>query len=140
MGGGWKVTVAPVPAAQEDVLVITESDKENEVIVAANSIPAVEKKATEHQDSSVEDNVVETKRARHSDGEPQQVEGAAPVVPDWEDLDADDWEDPMMVSEYVVEIFEYLRVLEVCFFRVQLAGWLCVSVNHSPISFPSTYT
>eukprot|EP00158_Paraphelidium_tribonemae_P006470 Partr_v1_DN27832_c1_g2_i1_m23265 putative g2 mitotic-specific len=31
----------------------------------------------------------------------------------WTDLDADDHEDPMMVSEYVVEIFEYLRELEI---------------------------
>jgi G2/mitotic-specific cyclin 1/2 len=32
--------------------------------------------------------------------------------PDWEDLDADDVHDPVMVSEYVVEIFEYMRQLE----------------------------
>jgi G2/mitotic-specific cyclin 1/2 len=31
----------------------------------------------------------------------------------WDDLDADDAGDPVMVSEYVVEIFEYLRKLEV---------------------------
>ncbi|OWB85460.1 hypothetical protein B5S33_g4127 [[Candida] boidinii] len=31
---------------------------------------------------------------------------------DWDDLDADDYDDPLMVSEYVVEIFEYLHELE----------------------------
>ncbi|KAL1924607.1 uncharacterized protein VTP21DRAFT_4261 [Calcarisporiella thermophila] len=31
---------------------------------------------------------------------------------DWDDLDADDADDPFMVSEYVVDIFEYLRKLE----------------------------
>jgi len=31
----------------------------------------------------------------------------------WDDLDADDFNDPLMVSEYVVEIFDYLRELEV---------------------------
>lgn len=30
----------------------------------------------------------------------------------WEDLDQDDHDDPLMVSEYVVEIFEYLHKLE----------------------------
>ncbi|KAF8886525.1 cyclin-like protein [Infundibulicybe gibba] len=30
----------------------------------------------------------------------------------WEDLDAEDWDDPVMVSEYVVEICEYLKDIE----------------------------
>lgn len=34
------------------------------------------------------------------------------AVPEWDDLDADDAEDPLMVSEYVVEIFNYLREQE----------------------------
>jgi G2/mitotic-specific cyclin 2 len=33
--------------------------------------------------------------------------------PDWNDLDAADANDPLMVSEYVVEIFNYMRDLEV---------------------------
>ena len=32
----------------------------------------------------------------------------------WEDLDVGDEFDALMVSEYVVEIFEYLKELEVC--------------------------
>lgn len=32
---------------------------------------------------------------------------------DWDDLDAEDAEDPLMVSEYVVDIFNYMRQLEV---------------------------
>jgi len=35
---------------------------------------------------------------------------------DWDDLDAEDEFDPIMVSEYVNEIFEYLREKEVNFF------------------------
>ncbi|CAG8462745.1 12162_t:CDS:2, partial [Ambispora leptoticha] len=34
------------------------------------------------------------------------------VQEEWEDLDKDDVNDPLMVSEYVVEIFEYLHELE----------------------------
>jgi G2/mitotic-specific cyclin 2 len=33
--------------------------------------------------------------------------------PDWDDLDAVDANDPLMVSDYVVEIFNYLKELEV---------------------------
>lgn len=32
---------------------------------------------------------------------------------DWDDLDAEDNGDPLMVSEYVVEIIEYMRRIEV---------------------------
>lgn len=34
---------------------------------------------------------------------------------EWEDLDKDDHDDPMMVSEYVVDIFNYLKAVEVSF-------------------------
>jgi G2/mitotic-specific cyclin 1/2 len=43
---------------------------------------------------------------------------ADPNGPDWEDLDAEDADDPMMVSEYVIEIFDYLKVVEVRFFGI----------------------
>lgn len=41
---------------------------------------------------------------------------AAETPPDiqlWDDLDADDWDDPLMVSEYVVDVCEYLKEIEV---------------------------
>lgn len=34
----------------------------------------------------------------------------------WEDLDEGDEDDPLMVKEYVNEIYHYMRDLEVCFF------------------------
>jgi len=39
---------------------------------------------------------------------------ADPENSPWDDLDADDVDDPLMVSEYVVDIFKYLRQVEVC--------------------------
>lgn len=39
---------------------------------------------------------------------------ADPLGDEWDDLDADDDEDPLMVNEYVVEIFQYLKDIEVC--------------------------
>lgn len=39
---------------------------------------------------------------------------ADPFGDQWDDLDAEDNDDPLMVSEYVVEIFAYLKQVEVC--------------------------
>ncbi|TFK91636.1 hypothetical protein K466DRAFT_595922 [Polyporus arcularius HHB13444] len=41
----------------------------------------------------------------------EEVE-ADPNGDNWEDLDAEDADDPLMVSEYVVEIFDYLKQVE----------------------------
>ena len=43
------------------------------------------------------------------------VEEIAPSVQLWDDLDAEDWDDPVMVSEYVVDVCDYLKEVEVCF-------------------------
>ena len=42
----------------------------------------------------------------------EQVE-ADPFGDQWDDLDVEDADDPLMVSEYVVEIFDYLKEVEV---------------------------
>ncbi|KAI0674570.1 cyclin-like protein [Trametes maxima] len=42
---------------------------------------------------------------------PRELE-ADPEDDHWDDLDAEDADDPLMVSEYVVEIFEYLKEVE----------------------------
>lgn len=42
-----------------------------------------------------------------------EVQEADPEGDQWDDLDAEDADDPLMVSEYVVEIFEYLKQVEV---------------------------
>ena len=57
--------------------------------------------------------VVETKKEIFED-EPEQKEAEVKTItkPGLPDLDADDYDDPLMVSEYVGEIFEYLKVLE----------------------------
>ncbi|KAG6885565.1 hypothetical protein C0993_012808 [Termitomyces sp. T159_Od127] len=38
---------------------------------------------------------------------------ADPEASQWDDLDADDADDPLMVSDYVVEIFNYLKQIEI---------------------------
>ena len=58
--------------------------------------------------------IVETKKEEILEDEPKQEE--AEVKTAFEqgvaDLDAEDYDDPLMVAEYVGEIFEYLKVLE----------------------------
>ena len=44
---------------------------------------------------------------------PQEQLEADPFGNQWDDLDAEDADDPLMVSEYVVEIFDYLKEVEV---------------------------
>jgi hypothetical protein len=54
-------------------------------------------------------------RRRAEDPEPEAPRKKQKVEqkPEWDDLDAVDANDPLMVSEYVVEIFDYMRELEV---------------------------
>ena len=42
-------------------------------------------------------------------------ETAPPSVQLWDDLDAEDWDDPVMVSEYVADVCVYLKQVEVRF-------------------------
>ena len=44
-----------------------------------------------------------------ADAEPE----ADPEGDEWDDLDAEDADDPLMVSEYIVEIFQYMKEIEV---------------------------
>ena len=44
--------------------------------------------------------------------EAEQIEEEKPQA--WDDLDANDWDDPVMVSEYVAEVCVYLKEVEVC--------------------------
>jgi hypothetical protein len=58
--------------------------------------------------------IAERELQKHLQDIGREVE-ADPNGPDWEDLDAEDADDPMMVSEYVTEIFDYLKIVEVRF-------------------------
>lgn len=70
----------------------------------------VEEKAIVEEYSEEEPAEVETKGKSNAAVE---VQKPMPMDDEVEDLDADDVGDPLMVSEYVGEIFEYLKKLEV---------------------------
>jgi G2/mitotic-specific cyclin 1/2 len=60
-----------------------------------------------------------------------EEEEADPEDSAWDNLDADDSDDPLMVSEYVQDIFQYLKEVEVCFFFILP---LCSFINYTPSS------
>lgn len=98
-------TKAPVAAAvnlrDEDV---AEAGKENREIIVANNNSAVAVVAPKITAVPADGSHKRQKTCEILDTAEEHS---------WDDLDADDLDDPVMVSEYVVEIFEYLKVLEV---------------------------
>ena len=71
----------------------TSSDLPEEALIVAHIPP------------EVEDPVAHPKRSTTPEADPDDDQ--------WDDLDAEDADDPLMVSEYVTEIFAYLKEVEV---------------------------
>lgn len=88
---------APSTVKEED-----EEDIENNDPVVAKKLSGV----TEEEDvkPQVKDRSRATKRPK--------TDSIAAEIQGWDDLDEEDESDPLMVSEYVNEIFEYLKKLE----------------------------
>ena len=59
-----------------------------------------------------------------ADAEPE----ADPEGDEWDDLDAEDADDPVMVSEYVADIFKYLKALEVKKYLTRILSNMCLLV------------
>lgn len=84
---------------------------------------------------------VAVKRSASTTEEESIVTKSQKIQIEWQDLDEEDFNDPLMVSEYVVEIFEYLAKLEIktlpshdylmkqpyltSNMRDQLVDWMC---------------
>ena len=64
----------------------------------------------------------------------KEEDEADPDGADWVDLDAEDGDDPLMVSEYVVEIFHYLKEVEVRHHLIDICVRVlndCVANHHA---------
>lgn len=59
------------------------------------------------------DAIEEESDAPVENAEPSTFATQSAELHDWDDLDREDDDDPLMVSEYVVDIFNYLKFLEV---------------------------
>ena len=84
--------------------------KENAVNLG---FPAV--KSKEKHELSFDTTLVTTAESEIHESEFDRKRSKKQKTQDWEDLDADDFYDPMMISEYAVDIFKYLKELEVLF-------------------------
>lgn len=110
-----------VKTSTTTVTLDTESDKENGSDGAKTRVNLVEDvRASAAKRQRIEDDVCvdSDDDGANVSSEDLDVAELLPQVDEpecvWDDLDEDDAGDPMMVSEYVVEIFEYMRELEVC--------------------------
>ena len=107
-------------------LVVQEGREQDEMEVEANRVFKKRRTSSEAPEDPKEDvkehveagdricDIAERELQKHLQDLEREAE-ADPNGPDWEDLDAEDADDPMMVSEYVNEIFDYLKVIEVRF-------------------------
>ena len=115
---------APVPSPKRFV---AAREAQRTGVPAASRVPRRVSKPSKPEDEDEEEAHRVFKKRRTSSDMPdvdaealqeEEVENA--VAPkeeeeteNWVDLDADDCDDPLMVSEYVIEIFEYLKEVEV---------------------------
>jgi G2/mitotic-specific cyclin 2 len=98
-----KRNTATKPIKVED----DDEDSENAPPPTNQSKPSVkaEKKTTLKTNVSIEEDI----KIEDEDEYPSLEE----VIKDAKDLDTEDMDDPLMVAEYVTEIFEYMRQLEI---------------------------
>lgn len=75
-----------------------------------NKMPVIGNKAPFGRDGK--ENSMPGANGNHNNNNNNQSKNVDSVK-DWDDLDAEDNGDPLMVSEYVVEIVEYMRRIEV---------------------------
>lgn len=96
----------------------TEHDRDEEEYRRAYKKQRTSSEAPEAELAEVEE-VVQIKEADLDDD-------------DWDDLDAEDMDDPLMVSEYVVEIFQYLKEVEVSLFlSTSSLSDVSLAINHA---------
>ncbi|KAF2842503.1 putative G2/mitotic-specific cyclin-B [Patellaria atrata CBS 101060] len=103
-----KRNTSSTSTAKSVVLEVDDEDSENIVPnkQTSKATVSVEIEKTVHVEESIK-----ISGARYSD-ETEELNEPATLPPDVPDLDTQDHDDPLMVSDYVVEIFDYLRELE----------------------------
>lgn len=128
---------APIPSPQRFV---AARDASRTAAPAASRVPRrISARSAKHEEDEEEENRAHKKRRTSSDipdvaaMHEEEVENAVipksgfeaePEEEQWDDLDAEDADDPLMVSEYVVEIFEYLKQVEVRFVFPHICAFL----------------
>lgn len=125
------ITVRRSLVSRENTVAPRRSDAHRRV--SARSIAAGHQQVAEDAEA---DRVFKKRRTSSVAPEAEEEEAAAKITAEieayadeaeadperspWDDLDADDIDDPLMVSEYVVEIFQYLKQVEVSILSHQI--------------------
>ena len=111
-------TTATRRSAQKKTVVAVDSDVE----VLEEPFAKRRRTSSEVGDDALLENIVEESEPVDAGVEnigTGAVEDIIEQEQDWDDLDRDDDDDPLMVSEYVADIFNYLKVVEVRRFTVR---------------------
>ena len=91
---------------------IIKNEKNEKVEKTVNlDFPAV--KSKEKHELFFDPTLVTTAESEIYESELERKRSKKQKIQEWEDLDVDDFYDPMMVSEYAADIFKYLKELEV---------------------------
>ncbi|GAA6014757.1 hypothetical protein JCM11491_001968 [Sporobolomyces phaffii] len=87
---------------------------EPELMIKEGDLDDLDDEEEDVEDQEEEDQLAAEEEERRMNSKYEvEVEGGIRAKDEgWEDLDAGDEEDPLMVSTYVVEVYEYLRELE----------------------------
>jgi len=105
-----KATIKSSQETDENKGIENEKNKSNKQDNKKDNEIESEIKKNEKKKSIFEEEIEKSKNVKDSENE-KEIENIKKQ--DWEDLDAEDEFDPIMVSEYVNDIFEYLREKEV---------------------------
>lgn len=137
-------------AAQTTTTTVTNVVKSRKVVSAVEKktrVEKVQKIEVKVEETDEEDAARVHKRPRLSELEQVEVKELATITvenvqkvlektfvkpedEEADDLDKDDVDDPLMVAEYVVEIFDYLYELEVCFLAFMISCSYAMVENH----------
>ncbi|KAG5645505.1 hypothetical protein DXG03_005915 [Asterophora parasitica] len=106
-----RTSTRSVTAAQRQATEDAENSRVFKKRRTSSEAPEGDPAATEEARQLAEEVESATKLAAEIEAYAEEPE-ADPEDSQWDDLDADDADDPLMVSEYVVEIFNYLKGIE----------------------------
>lgn len=98
------------PRAQQD---LAKSDTKATEALKKKVAVTLEEAAIIAEENKENINKVENARVEASAHRAKKVKKEEARGVEWDDLDAEDADDPLMVAEYVVEIFEYMKKLEI---------------------------
>ena len=111
------------------VIAVVEEDEEEASRVTKKPRPSSE--APQSAAQTFEEQLQQVSDAASADFHAinEEEPEADPEGDDWTDLDAEDADDPLMVSEYVVEIFKYMKEIEVCAHSFMLISSANISLS-----------